>query len=720
MKLIRGAMMLALSQGFSPSRPFSARLRSAPERKLPSVLMGPHSFQQPKYWLNDTCSSTFIHTDANQVDLEAEIVITDEMIPYRKSDFGNDVFYVNTKTHLDRMCPSETAIADAALSVQKSGFIGKEVTASLSTILAASEAVAVAAHAKPPTEIVGKVEFVDLDGTIDGIHESDPLDFSSNDSIISLEDDAAIAEKIAAPRVSKIVRFAIPAIGVWLCSPLLSLIDTSCVGLMSGTIQQAALGPAVAVTDYSALLIAFLYTATTNLVSAARESDRNIEGKPRTTNTFVGAMQLSTYVGAGLGAILFVFARPLLRAIIGNDAIGPDVFEAAMRYVRIRAVGIPAAAVVGSAQCACLGMQDTRSPLYVLGVAAGVNFLLNLLFVGNSNPWIGGAAGVAWATIISQYAALGMFLHWLGHKGKPRRTQSLGIDVNEAIFDPADTRTSAGKSRPNPKSLEEAGEYSSPRSGDDENVSVRGFLENRFRTRDVLKVPSMDTIKKFAEYVVPVTSTQVGRVSGYVAMSHVVSSSLGTVSMAAQQIIVSLFYCITPIADSLNLTAQSFVPAIVERKPSVERATALRLAGINFAKAGVIFGAIMGCVASFIPLMSRFFTSDVQVASLVTMVTPLLMAVICMTGFVCSMEGVLLGQKDLNFLGKMYAAYFLVVPYFMLRVKRAVLSGAHGLNLTSVWRVFLGYQAFRCVAWVARVATLQVRSFSQVEALEVP
>lgn len=61
--------------------------------------------------------------------------------------------------------------------------------------------------------------------------------------------------KIQPPKVSKILKFAIPAIGVWLCGPLLSLIDTSAVGLFSGTVQQAALSPAVAVTDYAALLI---------------------------------------------------------------------------------------------------------------------------------------------------------------------------------------------------------------------------------------------------------------------------------------------------------------------------------------------------------------------------------------------------------------------------------------------------------------------------------
>lgn len=74
------------------------------------------------------------------------------------------------------------------------------------------------------------------------------------DNVVPIAE-AAEEELIEAPSVQKILRFAIPAIGVWLCSPLLSLIDTSAVGLLSGTSQQAALNPAVAVTEYAALLI---------------------------------------------------------------------------------------------------------------------------------------------------------------------------------------------------------------------------------------------------------------------------------------------------------------------------------------------------------------------------------------------------------------------------------------------------------------------------------
>ena len=113
-----------------------------------------------------------------------------------------------------------------------------------------------------------------------------------------------------------------------------------------------------------------------------------------------------------------------------------------------------------------------------------------------------------------------------------------------------------------------------------------------------------------------------------------------------------------------------------------------------------------GAVCS-IPLLSGFFTSDPAVVALVNSVSPLLLGFFAIHGILCSAEGLLLGQKDLSFLGKMYALYFAAVPYLMLRLKRAALTGSRYVGLTSVWKVFLGYQIFRFVAWVGRVALLQ-------------
>ena len=451
-------------------------------------------------------------------------------------------------------------------------------------------------------------------------------------------------------------------------------------------------------------------------------------------------MQMSTYVGAGLGAILFAFARPLLSAIIGNDSISPAVFAAAMKYVRIRALGMPAAAIIGSTQAACLGMQDIRSPLYVLAAAAIVNFFGDMIFVGSSHPWIGGAAGAAWATVVSQYVGVAFFMRWLCHRpavkplvmnlsdaimevtGKPgskggTRRKDLRTSL-ETFSVAANERKNQGRDfikklfKPKASKAKAAATVTAPK---EDSFSVRGFLADKFKPSDLLKPPSKESRAAFAPYLVPVTSTQVGRVSGYVAMSHVVASSLGTVSMAAQQVIVSLFYCLCPIADSLSLTAQSLVPSVSEKAASREKANALKKTAVNFAKAGLVFGGAMVAAVTAIPLLSGMFTSDPVVISLVNSVVPLLVGFFAVHGVLCGSEGLLLGQKDLSFLGNMYAGYFFAVPYFMLKVKRAALTGSHPVSIASVWQVFLMYQMFRLAAWVGRVGILQRRADKEGE-----
>jgi len=530
------------------------------------------------------------------------------------------------------------------------------------------------------------------------------------------------------PRLSKIIKFAIPAIGVWLCSPLLSLIDTSSVGLLSGTAQQAALNPAVAVTDYTALLVAFMYTATTNLVASANAKEKGMDERPNTSKTLLQSIQLSGFVGLFLGTIMGTFAPMLLKSIIGNDTIDPEVFSAALRYVRIRALGFPAAAIIGSAQSASLGLQDIKSPMYVLLAAAIVNFFGDMVFVPSANAWIGGAAGAAWATVFSQYAALGMFLKWLRSKpkpktvdltkaileltgesseGRPRRRkfrralrkmsieeQSEGVDVN------------VSQPRPFSKFFKKGESNAAPVKSGDASFSTRGFLAGKMRNRDLLRFPPLNEAKKFWPYVIPVTTTSVGRVSAYVAMSHVVSSSLGTLSMAANQIILSVFYCLTPVADSLNLTAQSFVPGIFQRKLGPARTAALKRTGTNFLKAGAIFGVSCASIVGLVPLFSKFFTSDPLVIAQVHSVLPLLAAILSLHPLICVGEGLLLGQVDLGYLGKAYSAFFVGVPYFMLRLKKFALAGAKDVGLSSCWEIFLYYQFVRLSLWAFRLQSL--------------
>ena len=50
------------------------------------------------------------------------------------------------------------------------------------------------------------------------------------------------------------------------------------------------------------------------------------------------------------------------------------------------------------------------------------------------------------------------------------------------------------------------------------------------------------------------------------------------------------------------------------------------------------------------------------------------------------------------------------IPFLMFRVKRAALAGFPGIGLTSVWTIFVFYQAVRTSSFLARCKIVQQRS----------
>jgi hypothetical protein len=123
-------------------------------------------------------------------------------------------------------------------------------------------------------------------------------------------------------------------------------------------------------------------------------------------------------------------------------------------------------------------------------------------------------------------------------------------------------------------------------------------------------------------------------------------------------------------------------------------------------------------MVGFIPVASNLFTTDPAVLAMVLPVVPILLIIFSLHGVFCGAEGILLAQKDLGFIGRMYAIYFAVVPYLMWRVKRAALQGIAAVNLTTVWQVFLAYQLVRISVWVGRVSWLQRQDAKEAALLQ--
>ncbi len=228
----------------------------------------------------------------------------------------------------------------------------------------------------------------------------------------------------SASSMRDLLRFTLPSMGVWLANPVLSLIDTSVVGLCAsgadGLLQLAALTPATALANNTSHAMGFLAVATTGLVARARARGADEDAQRAVSD----ANSVALLLGVLLSVVFVVAATPMLAAFSGPASAA--LVPAATVYTRIRALGFPAALVMAVGQASCLACKDPAPPLRAVALAAVVNLAGDLLLcVGLS--W--GVAGAAWATVASQVAAAAVVLtrlHVPG-PGRPALLQSLAV-----------------------------------------------------------------------------------------------------------------------------------------------------------------------------------------------------------------------------------------------------------------------------------------------------
>lgn len=221
------------------------------------------------------------------------------------------------------------------------------------------------------------------------------------------DDDDDIANQSIWGQMKEIVMFTGPAAGLWLCGPLMSLIDTAVIG-QGSSLELAALGPATVVCDYLCYTFMFLSVATSNLVatSLARQDKDEVQHQ----------ISILLFIGLSCGLMMMVFTRLFgswaLTAFTG--AKNAEIVPAANTYVQIRGLAWPAVLIGWVAQSASLGMKDSWGPLKALAVASAINGVGDVVlctFLGY------GIAGAAWATMVSQVVAAYMMMDALNKKG---------------------------------------------------------------------------------------------------------------------------------------------------------------------------------------------------------------------------------------------------------------------------------------------------------------
>jgi putative MATE family efflux protein len=196
--------------------------------------------------------------------------------------------------------------------------------------------------------------------------------------------------KLRSPYDREILWLALPALGALAAEPLYLLVDTAIVGHL-GRPQLAALGIASVILGGAFAVFNFLQYGTTAQVAragGAGESDiaRRLGAQ---------ALWLSLGFGIAVSALIAVFADPLV-SLVGGDG---QAAEYAVTYLRIAAIGFPAAFLALGGQGYLRGIADLRTPLVIVIAANVANVILEVLFVYGFG-W--GIKGSAWGTAIAQ------------------------------------------------------------------------------------------------------------------------------------------------------------------------------------------------------------------------------------------------------------------------------------------------------------------------------
>jgi Na+-driven multidrug efflux pump len=234
---------------------------------------------------------------------------------------------------------------------------------------------------------------------------------SSSTSSLSISKKSQNGSKTGASK-REMLKFALPALGIYLANPLLSNIDNGFVGQTVGTQGLAALSPATICTDQMIYLFSFLSRATTGLVSRAYGSTVDPLEKQKAASE-AGSAPLTVALICGIGlSIMYAFCTPTLLALLN---VTPGLRGSAASYVYWRGAVAWAALAQGVSLSVMMATQDSITPLKIIGLAAIVNVIGDFLLC--VWPIRGGVSGAAAATALSTLVSSGFMVRALKRKG---------------------------------------------------------------------------------------------------------------------------------------------------------------------------------------------------------------------------------------------------------------------------------------------------------------
>ena len=201
------------------------------------------------------------------------------------------------------------------------------------------------------------------------------------------------------PILSQVILFSLPLMVGNLFQMLYNTVDSVVVGRFVSTEALAAVGSTAMIVN---IMVFFFngFSVGAGVVIARHFGARDM----KKLHTAVETTMALTFVICVLFTIIgLVWVRPMLRLM----ATPEDVMTDAAVYLRIYFAGISGLLVYNIGSGILRAVGDSTRPLMFLALTSILNIILDLVFV---IVFHGGIAGVAYATILSQFISAGLTL----------------------------------------------------------------------------------------------------------------------------------------------------------------------------------------------------------------------------------------------------------------------------------------------------------------------
>ena len=199
---------------------------------------------------------------------------------------------------------------------------------------------------------------------------------------------------------------------------LYSTIDMIIVGAFVGTAGLSAVSQSSQIINFAVMICLGFSNAGQVLVAQALGAKKKKE-----MSEIIGTLFcFVTLVSLIFSVVMIILAKPILTAM--NVPI--ESYDMAYDYIIISSIGLFFTAGYNMVSAVLRGMGDGKRPLLFIGIASGVNLVLDIIFVGPLNMSV---AGAAWATIIGQAVSFIFSLFYLY-----KRKEAFGFDFKRESF----------------------------------------------------------------------------------------------------------------------------------------------------------------------------------------------------------------------------------------------------------------------------------------------